>query len=51
MDKTILLRLSDISTSYDGKTVFSGVTLDVHAHDFIGIVGPLTGRTTARTGC
>lgn len=35
MDKTILLRLSDISASYDGKTVFSGVTLDVHAHDLL----------------
>ena len=46
MDKTILLRLSDISTSYDGKTVFSGVTLDVHAHDFIGIVGPNGGGKT-----
>ena len=46
MDKTILLRLSDISASYDGKTVFSGVTLDVHAHDFIGIVGPNGGGKT-----
>ena len=46
MDKTIFLRLSDISASYDGKTVFSGVTLDVHAHDFIGIVGPNGGGKT-----
>ena len=46
MDKSTLLRLSDISTSYDGKTVFSGVTLDVCEHDFIGIVGPNGGGKT-----
>ena len=46
MDKTLLLRLSDVSASYDDKLVFEHVSLDVHERDFIGIVGPNGGGKT-----
>lgn len=46
MDKNLLLRLSGISASYDGKTVFRDVTLDVFERDFVGIVGPNGGGKT-----
>ena len=46
MDNTLLLRLSDVSASYDGKQVFEHVSLDVHERDFIGIVGPNGGGKT-----
>ena len=46
MAKNLLLRLSGISASYDGKPVFRDVTLDVFERDFVGIVGPNGGGKT-----
>ena len=46
MSKNLLLRLSGISASYDGKPVFRDVTLDVFERDFVGIVGPNGGGKT-----
>ncbi len=36
----MLLRLDQVSRSFGGRTLFSGVSLDVRAGDRIGLVGP-----------
>ena len=41
-----MLRLTDISASYDGRTVLENVCLEVADHDFLGIVGPNGGGKT-----
>ena len=43
----MLLRLDGISKGFAGRTLFSGVDLDVRAGDRIGLVGPNgAGKTT-----
>ena len=46
MDKSVLLRLSGVSASYEGHAVFENVSFDVCERDFIGIVGPNGGGKT-----
>lgn len=46
MEKNVILHLSRVSASYEGKTVFRDVTLDVLERDFVGIVGPNGGGKT-----
>lgn len=41
-----VLRLTDISASYDHRCVLSGVCLDVADRDFLGIIGPNGGGKT-----
>lgn len=42
-----LVRLESVQAGYDHHTVLSGVSLDIHAGDFTGIVGPSgAGKTT-----
>jgi zinc transport system ATP-binding protein len=41
-----LLTLNDISAGYNGDVVLNGVSLSVHEHDFIGVIGPNGGGKT-----
>jgi zinc transport system ATP-binding protein len=38
--------LKDVWTEYDGVTALEGVTLSLHEHDFLGIIGPNGGGKT-----
>ena len=38
--------LKDVWTDYDGVTALEGVTLSLHEHDFLGIIGPNGGGKT-----
>ena len=43
-----LLRVEGISKAYHGKTVVSGVSLDVHSGEIVGLLGPNgAGKTTS----
>jgi zinc transport system ATP-binding protein len=42
----ILLRLTGIEAGYNNDTVIKGISLDVHGHDFIGVIGPNGGGKT-----
>jgi zinc transport system ATP-binding protein len=44
--KEALLKLTDVSAAYDGKTVLSHVDLTVYRRDFLGIIGPNGGGKT-----
>lgn len=41
-----LIRLENVSAGYDGKTVVSGVDLDIRADTFVALVGPNGGGKT-----
>ena len=41
-----IIQLTDISASYDEKTVLSHVNLTVYEHDFLGVIGPNGGGKT-----
>jgi ATP-binding cassette subfamily F protein 3 len=42
-----VLEIRDMSKSYDGKSVFENLNLDVYRHDRVGIIGPNgIGKTT-----
>lgn len=41
-----LMRLSDIEAGYNNESILKGITLEVHQHDFIGIIGPNGGGKT-----
>lgn len=41
-----LIKITDLSASYDRKTVLSHVNLTVYEHDFLGIIGPNGGGKT-----
>lgn len=41
-----LIQVTNLSASYDGKTVLSHVNLTVYEHDFLGIIGPNGGGKT-----
>ena len=42
-----ILNISDLRCGYDGKTILKGISFDVKAGEFIGIVGPNgSGKTT-----
>lgn len=47
----IILKIRGLSASYEGKTVFSDVNLDVAQHDFLGITGPNGGGKTTLMRC
>lgn len=47
----IILRIRDLSASYEGKTVLHGVNLDVAKNDFLGITGPNGGGKTTLMRC
>lgn len=36
-----IIQLTDISASYDEKTVLSHVNLTVYERDFLGVIGPM----------
>ena len=45
--RTSILEVKDLSISYSGRTVLSGVTLDVHENEILGIIGPAgSGKTS-----
>ncbi len=46
MEEEILLSLENMDAGYDGKTVIKDVNFDIHAKDFIGIIGPNGGGKT-----
>ena len=46
MDKKPIIRLDNISASYDGKTVLKNVNLTVYERDFLGVIGPNGGGKT-----
>lgn len=46
MARALAVRVSNAAFGYDGRAVLSGVDLEVHAGDFIGIVGPNGGGKT-----
>ena len=41
-----IIQLTDISASYDEKTVLSHVNLTVYERDFLGVIGPNGGGKT-----
>ena len=41
-----IIQLTDISASYDEKTVLSHINLTVYEHDFLGVIGPNGGGKT-----
>jgi zinc transport system ATP-binding protein len=41
-----LISLHNVSAGYDGRKVLSGVSLDIHSGDFLGITGPNGGGKT-----
>lgn len=41
-----IIKLSDISAAYDGKTVLSHVNLSIYERDFLGVIGPNGGGKT-----
>lgn len=41
-----LITLSDVSVRYDGYDALQGVDLEIHADDFIGVIGPNGGGKT-----
>jgi phosphate transport system ATP-binding protein len=45
--QTAILEVKDLSISYSGNTVLSGVTLDVRENEILGIIGPAgSGKTS-----
>ena len=45
-----IIQLTDISASYDEKTVLSHVNLTVYERDFLGVIGPNGGGKTTSVG-
>jgi len=43
----VKLEVSDVAVRYDGRTVLSGVTFDVHEHEIFGIIGPANSGKTS----
>lgn len=41
-----IIQLTDISATYDGKTVLSHVNLTAYERDFLGVIGPNGGGKT-----
>ena len=41
-----LIQITDLSASYDGKTVLSHINLTVYEQDFLGVIGPNGGGKT-----
>lgn len=41
-----LLRLTGIEAGYNNDTILKGISLDIHQHDFIGVIGPNGGGKT-----
>lgn len=41
-----LIQITDLSASYDNKTVLSHINLTVYEQDFLGVIGPNGGGKT-----
>lgn len=46
-----LIRISNLSAAYDGRTVLHDVNLTVYENDFLGIIGPNGGGKTTLIKC
>jgi zinc transport system ATP-binding protein len=45
-DHSPIISISDVSASYDGRTVLEHVSLDIYERDFLGVIGPNGGGKT-----
>jgi zinc transport system ATP-binding protein len=44
---SVLLRLTGVSLDLAGRSILSGISLDVHAGEFLGVIGPNGGGKTS----
>ena len=47
MEKEVIIKLTDVSKSYDGETVLDHINLQIHDKEFVTLLGPSgCGKTT-----